>query len=526
MLYSVALVVVVALRHRRLVPLGRAVAVADAAWVVGTVGLVAAGAVTGQGAALLGLLALPVAELAIGQWRAAGTVRPHMPRLRDAFEAAGRDPAPCAIAFELGPASPDRSTRSRPPSVPWSTRSMLATDTMTRAPGRHLRRYSSLAGFAGRAPKERDREPTAIHLRPELRDRRRPGPDRQHASRAARRPCWCSGRDPGLAMSEQPAVSADALVKRFGDVTALAGVSVDVRQGEVFGYLGRNGSGKTTTVRILTTLTRPTSGTATVAGVRLDQPLEVRRRIGVTLQEAALDPTMTAAEHLVLIGQLGGLGRRRASDRSAELLDTFGLSSDAGRRLEAFSGGMLRRVDIATALISRPTLLFLDEPTTGLDPQSRRALWSEIVALRDQGVTVFLTTQYLEEADELADRLAIIDAGRIIAEGSPASLKAVHGRTTIELTFDGDANTEELAAAVGRTGGGVVVSSTAPRQATLTLAATSGGDAMNVLGRLQDSGLHVTHLRVTESSLEDVFLDLTGTGIAIASNDVNEAVPA
>jgi ABC-2 type transport system ATP-binding protein len=326
-------------------------------------------------------------------------------------------------------------------------------------------------------------------------------------------------------MSEQLAVSALDLVKRFGDVTALAGVSVDVREGEVFGYLGRNGSGKTTTVRILTTLTRPTSGTAMVAGVSLDQPLEVRRRIGVTLQEAALDPAMTAAEHLVLIGELWGLGRRRATDRSVELLEMFGLSGDAGRRLETFSGGMLRRVDIATALISRPRVLFLDEPTTGLDPQSRRALWSEIRALREQGVTVFLTTQYLEEADELADRLAIIDAGRIIAEGSPAELKGTHGRTTIELTFDGDGDTEELVAAVAGTGDGAVVSSAGPRQATLTLAAASGGDALNVLGRLRDDGLHVTHLRVTESSLEDVFLDLTGAGIAIASSDVGEAVP-
>jgi ABC-2 type transport system ATP-binding protein len=330
-------------------------------------------------------------------------------------------------------------------------------------------------------------------------------------------------------MNEQLAVSAVDLVKRFGDVTALAGVSVDVREGEVFGYLGRNGSGKTTTVRILTTLTRPTSGTAMVAGVSLDRPLEVRRRIGVTLQEAALDPAMTAAEHLVLIGELWGLGRRRASDRSGELLEMFGLSDDAGRRLGTFSGGMLRRVDIATALISRPTVLFLDEPTTGLDPQSRRALWSEIRALRERGVTVFLTTQYLEEADELADRLAIIDAGRIIAEGSPADLKSVHGRTTIELTFDGDGDaqdTEELVAAVGGAGDGVAVSSAGPRQATLTLAAASGGDALNVLGRLRDNGLHVAGLRVTESSLEDVFLELTGAGIAIASSDVGEAVPA
>lgn len=328
-------------------------------------------------------------------------------------------------------------------------------------------------------------------------------------------------------MSRQLAVSADNLVKRFGDVTALAGVSVDVPEGEVFGYLGRNGSGKTTTVRILTTLTRPTSGTAMVAGVGLDQPLEVRRRIGVTLQEAALDPAMTATEHLVLIGELWGLGRRRASERSAELLEMFGLSGDSSRRLRTFSGGMLRRVDIATALISRPRLLFLDEPTTGLDPQSRRALWSEIRALREQGVTVFLTTQYLEEADELADRLAIIDAGRIIAEGSPADLKTVHGGTTIEVTFGGDGDIEKVATAVGGRADGVVVSSTGPRQARLTLGpASGGGDVLTVLARLRDDGLHVTRLRVNESSLEDVFLELTGVAISIAGSDVGEAVSA
>jgi ABC-2 type transport system ATP-binding protein len=263
-------------------------------------------------------------------------------------------------------------------------------------------------------------------------------------------------------MSGEPAITAHELTKQYGDVAALHGVTFEVGAGAIFGYLGRNGSGKTTTVRILTTLTRPTSGTATVAGVRIDRAREVRRRIGVTLQDAALDPSMTGADHLRLVAGLWGLRRTEAAGRTDELLELFGLVDAADRRIATYSGGMQRRLDIATALVRRPSVLFLDEPTTGLDVQSRRALWAEIRRLRADGVTIFLTTQYLEEADELADRIAIVDAGRIVAEGTPAELKALHGGAPIEQPVVPVPSLEEVFLSL--TGSSIVMSSDELRQ--------------------------------------------------------------
>ena len=233
------------------------------------------------------------------------------------------------------------------------------------------------------------------------------------------------------------AIEAHGLAKTYpGGVEALRGVSFVVPAGEVFAYLGRNGQGKTTTVRILATLTAATRGSASVAGHDVaTAPGAVRRSIGVTMQAAALDGEMTGREHLVFLARLWGMGRTSAVDRAGELLASFELEDAADRPIGTYSGGMRRRVDLAGALVARPSVLFLDEPTTGLDVHSRRALWEQVRALRDAGTTVFLTTQYLEEADALADRVAIIEGGRIVAIDAPASLKAATRSSTLEEAF-------------------------------------------------------------------------------------------
>jgi ABC-2 type transport system ATP-binding protein len=225
------------------------------------------------------------------------------------------------------------------------------------------------------------------------------------------------------------AVQAEALVKHYGGragvIEAVRGVDLRVEVGEIFGFLGPNGAGKSTTVRMLTTLLSITSGTAHVAGVDVArEPDAARRRIGVALQEAGLDPRQTGRELLVLQGRLFGLSAREASTRAEELLALVELEESADRRIKGYSGGMKRRLDLASALVHEPEVLFLDEPTTGLDPASRLTVWDEMRRINARGTTVFLTTQYLEEADQLCDRLAIIDGGRIVREGTPAQLKA------------------------------------------------------------------------------------------------------
>ena len=255
------------------------------------------------------------------------------------------------------------------------------------------------------------------------------------------------------------AIEAEQLVKHYsgrgGDVEAVRGVDLHVRQGEVFGFLGPNGAGKSTTVRMLTTLMTLTSGSARGAGVDVTQdPDAARKKIGVALQEAGLDPRQTGRELVILQGRLFGMSQSEAAARTVELLKLVDLVDDADRRIKGYSGGMRRRLDLASALVHEPEVLFLDEPTTGLDPASRLTIWDELRRINERGTTIFLTTQYLEEADQLCDRIAIIDGGLIVGEGTPAELKAdlrqrrglTHEPTLDEVFLDATGRTRERAA--------------------------------------------------------------------------------
>jgi ABC-2 type transport system ATP-binding protein len=294
-----------------------------------------------------------------------------------------------------------------------------------------------------------------------------------------------------------------------GDIRAVDGIDITVKPGEIYGFLGPNGAGKSTTVHMLTTLLPPSGGTATVAGhdVVTDAPA-VRRSIGAALQEAALDNVLTAREHLHLIGAMHGLKRKDRAIRATELLTRVGLTEAADRKVGGYSGGMKRRLDLALALVHHPVVLFLDEPTTGLDPQSRTALWDEVARLaREDGVTVFLTTQYLEEADVLADRVGIIDTGRIVAEGTPAELKAEVGLPTIEAFPASDDDRSRLATVLSRFGEETIAS---PRGVAVRVRDAASANLVTIVRELDDQGIRINQLLVHEPSLDDVFIAKTG----------------
>src|SRR4051794_31084920 len=252
-------------------------------------------------------------------------------------------------------------------------------------------------------------------------------------------------------MANGPAIEASGLTKRYGETLALAGVDLDVPRGAVLALLGPNGAGKTTTVRILTTLTAPTGGSARVAGFDVvEQPHEVRSRIGLAAQEATVDALLTGRENLVMIGELYHLPRKAARARAGELLERFDLVDAADRLARDYSGGMRRRLDLAATLVARPEILFLDEPTTGLDPRARNDLWGVLDHLVEGGVTVLLTTQYLDEAERLADDIAVVDHGRVIARGDARSLKRQVGGDQLHVVAAHDDDLDRIAQIVGR----------------------------------------------------------------------------
>jgi daunorubicin resistance ABC transporter ATP-binding subunit len=310
-------------------------------------------------------------------------------------------------------------------------------------------------------------------------------------------------------MSEQPAIVVEGVGKRFGATTALDGVDLRVPAGGVLGLLGPNGAGKTTLVRILATLLRPDTGRATVAGLDVvRQAAAVRRLIGVSGQYAAVDGYLTARENLRMIGRLAGLSRAAAARRAGELLERFDLAGVADRLVRTYSGGMRRRLDVAASLVARPAVLFLDEPTTGLDPRGRMGLWALLGALAAQGTTLLLTTQYLEEADRLAGTIVVLDHGRVIAAGTPAELKARLGGDRLELrALPGD-DPARLAAALAGLGSGVphVDRETAR---VIVPVADGPGVLVELAGRLAANHLRLADLAVRRPTLDDVFLTLT-----------------
>ena len=308
-------------------------------------------------------------------------------------------------------------------------------------------------------------------------------------------------------MSSQPAIEVAGLTKRFGDVHALDGVDLTVEPGTVYGLLGPNGAGKTTTVRVLTTILQPDAGTARVLGLDVTQDAErIRSSIGLAGQYAAVDEQLTGRENLELVGRLTHQPRAAIAPRAAELLERFDLTHAADRPLQTFSAGIRRRLDLAASLVHRPPVLFLDEPTTGLDPRSRNDLWDLIRELVSEGTTLLLTTQYLEEADQLADRIAVIDRGTVIADGTAGELKAQMGATVLELTFP------DHEAATGAVSDVATVVPGAEVEGHVVRAPVNDGAraAMDVLRALDAAQVEVSGITVREPSLDDVFLALTG----------------
>ena len=306
---------------------------------------------------------------------------------------------------------------------------------------------------------------------------------------------------------DQPAIAVRGLRKSYGGRTVLDGIDLDVAAGTVYALLGPNGAGKTTAVNILTTLIRPDAGQVWVAGHSVTaEPDAVRAAIGVTGQFSAIDRLLTGAENLALMADLQHLPRAGRRRRTAELLERFDLAGAAGRRAGNYSGGMIRRLDLAMSLVGAPRILFLDEPTTGLDPRSRRTMWQVVRDLAGSGVTVFLTTQYLDEADELADRIAVLDRGALVAEGTPAQLKRLVAGGHVRVEFADPASLAAAARALG---------DPAADPETLTLQVPTDGSVASVkalLDRLDAEPVAVASLSIHTPDLDDVFFALTGAG--------------
>jgi ABC-2 type transport system ATP-binding protein len=320
------------------------------------------------------------------------------------------------------------------------------------------------------------------------------------------------------------AIEVNGLEREFkGGLRAVDGVDIDIAPGEVYGFLGPNGAGKTTTVRMLVTLLRPTGGSARVAGFDVaSQPGKVRERIGVALQEAALDLLMTGRELVELQARLHGIDPKAVRGRAEELIERVGLERAQERRVGTYSGGMKRRLDLAMALIHSPEVLFLDEPTTGLDPASRMTLWEEVRRLKDEGTTVFLTTQYLEEADQLADRVGIISSGRLVAEGTPAALKAEVGRPHLEIGLADGGDPTEAHDVLVRFG------EVRPPEkgCDLSVSLERGAEEIApVIRALDEAGFKVASMELKQPTLDDVFLEKTGQHLEGEEEAAAPAVP-
>ena len=307
-------------------------------------------------------------------------------------------------------------------------------------------------------------------------------------------------------MSEEYAVEIEGLTKTFGTQTAVDNVSFNIKRGEVFGLLGPNGAGKTTTLRMMTTLLKPTSGTIQIFGHDVKkEPKVVRSLFGLTGQYASVDEDISARENLMIFSRLNGLSRREAKERTEELLNEFSLVASADKAISNFSGGMRRRLDLAVSLISRPALIFLDEPTTGLDPRTRTQMWDTIRELVAEGSTIILTTQYLEEADELANRIALIDHGKLVSLGTPAELKAQVGGAKLRLEMT-DAQQADQAKQIVTN---ALHEEVKVANSTVTAPLRDTNQVAGILSQLTVAGLTMTNMAVEQPSMDDVFFALT-----------------
>ena len=327
----------------------------------------------------------------------------------------------------------------------------------------------------------------------------------------------------GHGAGTQLAIEARGLVKLFGENRAVDGLDLDVPKGMVYGVLGPNGAGKTTAIRMLTTLLKPDGGSANVLGFDLEKDAgQIRERVSLTGQFASVDEDLSGMENLVLLGRLYGYGRSRAKERASHLLEAFDLSDAANRLVKNYSGGMRRRLDIAASIVVTPELMFLDEPTTGLDPRSRNFVWEIVRALVAQGTTVLLTTQYLDEADQLADRIAVIDHGKVIAEGTPGSLKASVGSGALHIRLADELQRLEATQLLTETLGVEIHHGSDP----FALSATTANPAhvANALAELTRAGIAVSEFSLGQPSLDEVFLALTGH--AATEETIEEEVTA